>query len=167
MARPERCELPTYSSGGCRSIQLSYGRVSSVYIDRRVASKGAAGPHTPDTSVNLTLPAVSSATVLTTASATAATAAFGFRTCFIHIQRAASHLRSVQRRDGSFRFLRIGHLDKSEAARTPCLAIRHNADPIDLSMRLKQLPQLIFRCVEVQISNKDVFQAGCLGRGAI
>jgi hypothetical protein len=34
MVRPERFELPTYSSGGCRSIQLSYGRAtdsSSVY----------------------------------------------------------------------------------------------------------------------------------------
>ena len=42
MARPERFELPTYSSGGCRSIQLSYGRVSTVYIE---ASESADIPH--------------------------------------------------------------------------------------------------------------------------
>ena len=31
LVRPERFELPTYSSGGCRSIQLSYGRALQVY----------------------------------------------------------------------------------------------------------------------------------------
>src|SRR5271165_3878350 len=34
MVRPERFELPTYSFGGCRSIQLSYGRtpIFPVYM---------------------------------------------------------------------------------------------------------------------------------------
>ena len=31
MVRPERFELPTYCSGGNRSIQLSYGRALSEY----------------------------------------------------------------------------------------------------------------------------------------
>jgi hypothetical protein len=35
LVRPERFELPTYCSGGNRSIHLSYGRtsVASVYTD--------------------------------------------------------------------------------------------------------------------------------------
>ena len=39
MVRPERFELPTYSSGGCRSILLSYGRTPEplVYMQRRIA----------------------------------------------------------------------------------------------------------------------------------
>jgi hypothetical protein len=38
LVRPERFELPTYSSGGCRSIQLSYGRVLQVYNVGAIAS---------------------------------------------------------------------------------------------------------------------------------
>jgi hypothetical protein len=32
LVRPERFELPTCCSGGNRSIQLSYGRVTTVYM---------------------------------------------------------------------------------------------------------------------------------------
>ena len=31
MVRPERFELPTYCSGGNRSIQLSYGRTPTTF----------------------------------------------------------------------------------------------------------------------------------------
>jgi hypothetical protein len=33
--RPERFELPASSSGGKRSIQLSYGRAAQVYNGKR------------------------------------------------------------------------------------------------------------------------------------
>jgi hypothetical protein len=49
LVRPERFELPTYSSGGCRSIQLSYGRtpILTVYLLRRALSNGSAAFHFP------------------------------------------------------------------------------------------------------------------------
>ena len=49
MVRPERFELPTYSSGGCRSIQLSYGRVPifTVYLLRRTLSNRSTTVHVP------------------------------------------------------------------------------------------------------------------------
>jgi hypothetical protein len=59
MVRPERFELPTYSSGGCRSIQLSYGRtpVFPVYMRSftpsiRLDRKSASGQTEPDAERN-------------------------------------------------------------------------------------------------------------------
>ena len=47
MVRPERFELPTCCSGGNRSIQLSYGRVRSVYMGGREGSNAFEFPLTP------------------------------------------------------------------------------------------------------------------------
>src|SRR5882762_1216879 len=47
LVRPERFELPTYSSGGCRSIQLSYGRAadsSSVHRSHGASQRLVAIP---------------------------------------------------------------------------------------------------------------------------
>src|SRR6267378_1984916 len=47
LVRPERFELPTYSSGGCRSIQLSYGRAadsSSVHCSHGTSQRLVAIP---------------------------------------------------------------------------------------------------------------------------
>ena len=88
MARPERFELPTYSSGGCRSIQLSYGRtpIQLVYID---ASGGKTGEGTCCIRLGLVAasaasPATPTATVASAVPATAASA-LHFRTSFIHV----------------------------------------------------------------------------------
>src|SRR5882762_9743413 len=50
LVRPERFELPTYSSGGCRSIQLSYGRAadsSSVHCLARASQWPRGSRHSP------------------------------------------------------------------------------------------------------------------------
>ena len=101
MARPERFELPTYSSGGCRSIQLSYGRVPFSLHARSGAIKyaGRGNPTSPNAIGfrGRDLPAIAAATAAaafpsaSTASATTATA-FGFRSRFVHVQCASTDL---------------------------------------------------------------------------
>jgi hypothetical protein len=90
MARPERFELPTYSSGGCRSIQLSYGR---VLISLQQTQSGCFDGAKHDfVSENQKLPAVAA---FAAATSTAATGALRFGASFVHVQRAPTHLRTV------------------------------------------------------------------------
>ena len=174
MARPERFELPTYSSGGCRSIQLSYGRVAQVYIGcehainlgqkrtfesdgfaamdsdwplKRQGSGADEGRHE-----QIGLPP-SSATLCA-----ATTGAFGFGARLVHIDRAPTKLSAIEPRDGLLAFFVIRHFNETEASRPACLAISQNARTLHMSISLEKLAQLVFGRVEAEIANEDVFQ---------
>jgi hypothetical protein len=71
-------------------------------------------------------------------------------------------LGAVQCGDSFLSVFRIGHFHETEAPRAAGIAVGHNADTVYLSVGLEQLPQLIFRSVEVEVPNKDVLQANCL-----
>ena len=109
------------------------------------------------------LPAVPATTTTSPAvSAATTTDALCFGPCFVYVQRPSGKLSTVKRRNRFFSFFGVRHLDESETTRAAGIAIRHNADPIHLSVGSKKVPQLIFRDVEIEVANKNVFQATCL-----
>jgi hypothetical protein len=119
--------------------------------------------------------ATTAAIASATATAPRATAsAFCLRTSFIHIQRSAPVLGSVQSGDCFVALFGVRHLDEPEAARSAGITIGKDRNPVDLSILLKQLAQLIFPSVEAEIPNEDVlhayasvlelFESGCLRR---
>jgi hypothetical protein len=194
MVRPERFELPTYCSGGNRSIHLSYGRTlsNSVYIEAIAASivtvrrtpqaqrssakrrprAGAVRTRSNFKPRILKLPPASStatAAPATTVPATisappaavasAASCVLGLGTRLVHVECATADLRTIQCGDGLLSIFIAGHFHKAEAARAPGIAVRHDADPVDLPERFKHLPQFVFRCVKAQVADKNILQA--------
>src|SRR5579862_466753 len=82
--------------------------------------------------------AVASTAAVAASTTTAAT--FGLRTRFVHVDGAAADLRTVQSRDRLVSIFIAGHLHETEAARTPRVAVGHDADPVNLSVSFKRLP---------------------------
>jgi hypothetical protein len=170
MARPERFELPTYSSGGCRSIQLSYGRVPFSLHAGSGAIKCAERGKPPGcftVACGRALPAIASAATAfassAAAAATPATAPLRFGSRFVDVQSASTNLGAIQRRNRFVSFLSVGHLDKAETTRASRVAVGQNAHTIHLSVHFKHLAQFFLGRVEIQISNKDVLQAVASG----
>jgi hypothetical protein len=114
--RPERFELPTCCSGGNRSIQLSYGRVASVYIARVNPSIGASLPAISAAAATAAATSAAAPSAVTATVAAATTAALGFRPGLIDVEGASAHVRSIESSDGFLALFCVGHLHKTEAA---------------------------------------------------
>ncbi len=88
------------------------------------------------------------ATVTATAAATAATTPFRFWPGFVHVDRTATHLRSVQRSDRLIAVFVARHLDEAKSAGATSITVRHDADTIHLAVAFEDLPQFVFIGVE-------------------
>ena len=175
MVRPERFELPTYSSGGCRSIQLSYGR-AAFSLQPGLRPINAGGLHASKEYAHsrlrkarrTRLPATSATTAAPTAAvpttiSTATSAAFYLGAGLVHVQRPSAHLAAVKRSDCFLSFFRVRHFDKTETTGTASFAIGHDADAVHLPIRCEKLTQFVFTGIEIQISYKNVLHANFLG----
>jgi hypothetical protein len=105
------------------------------------------------TATSTTIPAATAAPPTTTARA------FALGASLVHVERASSHLRSVQSSNGLFTVLGIGHLDETKPARTPGVPVGHDGHSVHLPVLFKQLAKFVFSSVEIQIPNEDVLQA--------
>src|SRR5215469_8600398 len=63
---------------------------------------------------------------------------FSLRARLVNVERAASRVGAIQSRNRSIRLGRVRHLDESEAARTPGVAVRDQVHTIHLSVRLEK-----------------------------
>jgi hypothetical protein len=113
----------------------------------------AATPAAAATTVSAAIPAPAT----TLASTTAAAGMFGFWTRFIHVQRASSNLRAVQRGDRLIAIFVTSHLDEAEAAGASSLAVGHDADAIHWTEGFENLPEIFLRGIEIQVPHKNVF----------
>lgn len=93
------------------------------------------------------------------ATTTAAACTLGLRARLIYIDRPTAELAAIQSGNCLLAFFCVGHLYETKATRTPGLTIRQNAHAIHLPVRLEQLAQLIFGCVEAEIANKNVLHS--------
>jgi hypothetical protein len=164
MVRPERFELPTYCSGGNRSIHLSYGRTVEIQFTpcARLIFRldpGRQGLPAIPVASSAIAPAAVSTVASAAAIATPSSGVLGLGPGLVDVERSSSNLRAVQRGDGFFSFFVVGHFHKTEPARTAGVTVGQDADAVDLPIGLENLPEFVFRGIEIQVPYKDILHA--------
>jgi hypothetical protein len=123
---------------------------------------------TPDQRPQLVTIAATAATTAATAAIPAATAtttaaaALHLGTGFVDVQGAATYLSSVQGGDRFVSLFPVRHLHETKAARAAGVAIGHDADAVNLSVRLEHLSQFFLGRIEVKVPNENILQASRL-----
>ena len=84
-------------------------------------------------------------------------AAFHFGAGFIYIEGSASELRTVQFGNRLLTLILIRHLNERKSARPSRVTIRHECYSIHLAVLPKESTQVIFKDVEIEIADKNVF----------
>jgi hypothetical protein len=98
--------------------------------------------------------------------ATAFAAALAFGTRFVDIQRAAVEVSAVQRGDGVFGFVPVGHFDESESARLSGHAISDYVDALDSAVWGEKRVQIIFGGLETQVSDEYIGHFSSLAKSS-
>jgi len=111
-------------------------------------------PHNRAKGSKQTLPALSAAAP--TAPVPAPATALGFGPGLTNVDGAPANLRTIQPGDRFIAFLGVGHFHKTEATRAAGRPVGHDADAIDLAIGFENSAEVIFPCVEIQVTNENV-----------
>ncbi len=79
-----------------------------------------------------------------------------FGSSFVDVDTPPSELGAIERGDCFFTVFVIRHFHKSEASRTTRVTICHDRGAIYRAVWAKQLAQIVFGGVEIEIAYKDV-----------
>ena len=78
-------------------------------------------------------------------------------TCFIYIQYAVAEERAIQGSDGPLAIFRARHLHEAEPARLVRVPIPDDGHSVHPTVSCKQLADVLFTCIEVEVPTKMFF----------
>jgi hypothetical protein len=90
-------------------------------------------------------------------STASAAATVDLGTCFVDVQLASAHVRSIQSRDSLFGFVIIRHFNKRKSSRAARVTVRYDTHALYCPVDLKQRSHLFFTGAKGQISHKNLF----------